>query len=100
MKKFLLPIFQVFFVAEKIWHILLFLSCLAYSETQFGGFCLCGLGNTATMTVACISLLSYISCIGEGASKILVRRIFVQISPNLPELIVQLLPTNFLPQRS
>ena len=35
----------MFFSYEKKFDIIL--SCLAYSETQFGIFCLCGLGNTA-----------------------------------------------------
>ena len=40
--------------------------------------------------------------LGVGAGNFLVvRRIFSRISPNLPEKVfVQLLPTNFLPQRS
>ena len=36
--------FPVVLLLQKKFGI--FLSCLAYSETQFGIFCLCGLGNT------------------------------------------------------
>jgi len=43
MKK-ILPIFRVYFCCEKKFGI--FLSSLAFFETQFGIFCLCGLGNT------------------------------------------------------